>query len=95
MKKTEIIEGYKIENINIIIDSESKTFSGLFLSCNCIKKLKFIKFNREDIDNMSNMFSTCSSLEELDLSNFKTDKVKLMNEMFKDCSSLKIRYLKF
>ena len=87
-KRNEITENDKIKNIKIKIDYDCKFFSGLFMSCECIKKIKFTKFNRKDIHDMSSMFNSCSSLEELDISLIKTDKVESMNEMFKDCSLL-------
>ena len=66
-----------------------KSLIGIFKKCKCIKQLKFIKFNRDDITNMSEMFEGCSSLEKLDLSIFNSNNVTNMSYMFSRCSSLK------
>ena len=41
--------GEKIVKLRILIDLEIKSFKGLFQYCDCIKEIKFIKFNRKDI----------------------------------------------
>ena len=81
--------GKKIVKLRILIDLEIKSFKGLFKYCDCIKEIKFIKFNRKDIIDMSDMFYGCKNLIKLDFSNFNTDKVTDMSFMFYDCSSLK------
>ena len=78
-----------VKKIKIIINNKIKSLSKLFYSCECIKKLTFIKFNIDNINDMSNMFFYCSELKELNLSNFITDKVTNMSYMFCHCSSLK------
>ena len=80
--------GKKIIKLRIILDLEIKSFKGLFKNCNCIKEIKFIKFNRKDITDMSEMFCGCNKLIKLDLSNFNTDKVTNMSKMFNNCSLL-------
>ena len=45
----------------------------------CIKKINFIKFNRDDIKNMSYIFHNCASLEQLNFSDLKNVKDE-MNE---------------
>ena len=79
----------KVNKIKIIIDYKIMSLSNLFRFCHCIKKVNFIKFNREDITNMSNMFHGCYSLKELNLSHFNTNNVINMESMFHGCSSLK------
>ena len=79
----------KVRKITVIINLGIKSFRGLFNECKCIKKIKFTKFNRNDIIDMSNMFYSCSNLVKLDLSNLKTDNVKSMWYMFYGCKSLK------
>ena len=79
----------KVSKIKIIIDNKVKSFYKLFSYCRCIKNINFIKFNRNDIDNMREMFVECSSLENIDFTNFFTDNVIRMNSMFNGCSSLK------
>ena len=78
-----------ISKIKIILDREFLSFSGLFKNCEFIEKIKFIKFRRNDIDDMKNMFSNCSSLKELNISLFNTNNVTDMSYMFNECSSLK------
>ena len=60
----------KIKMIKIIIDENIKSLSGLFKDCNYIKKINFIKFNRNDIINMSKMFKKCIELEGINFNNF-------------------------
>ena len=72
--------------INIILDNEIKSFEKLFDCCKCIEKIKFIKFKRDDINNMSGMFYGCSSLKEFNINNFNTNNVTDMNNMFYGCS---------
>ena len=45
-----------VSKIDIIIDKEFNIFSALFQSCSVIKKLKFKRFNRKDINDMSAIF---------------------------------------
>ena len=52
------------------------------------EKINFIKFNRNDINDMSYMFNGCSSLKEINLNNFNTENVTNMSYMFNGCSSL-------
>ena len=89
IKKTELNKEDKVSKINIIIDYQIKSFKGLFSYCECIESIKFNKFYRNNITNMSFMFSGCSSLKELNLSYFNTNNVTDMYGMFYNCSSLK------
>ena len=89
IKKIAITKKDNVTKIKIIINQEIMSLSRLFLECKCIKKIKFIQFNRKDINDMSCMFSRCSSLEEIDLSHFNTDSSNDMGWMFEGCSSLK------
>ena len=50
----------KVYKIKVIIDYKNNSFSGLFNGCKVIEKIKFIKFNRNDIKNMNLMFNGCS-----------------------------------
>ena len=93
-KKKEIERTYldKYDNVSIIsitIDYQVKSFKNLFFMCHAAQKIKFKKFYRNNVTDMSGMFSDCSSLISLDLSNFNTDNVTDMSDMFYVCSSLK------
>ena len=79
----------KFNKIKIIIYYKTESLNGLFCFCKCIKSIKFINFERKNIDDMSDMFYWCRSLESIDLSNFNTDKVKDMSYMFYGCRSLR------
>ena len=79
----------KVSKINVILDSKIESLHKLFNKCKSVKKIRFIKFNRRDITDMSYMFNECSSLIELDLYKFHTDNVITMNNMFSGCKSLK------
>ena len=88
--KTKIInKDDNVTKIKIIINHKVKSLSKLFYNCECIKKINFIKFNRDDIKNMSYIFCGCTSLNELNLSNFNTNNVTDMSGMFYGCLSLK------
>ena len=90
IKRSLITEDDNVTKIKIIINHKIKSLSKFFQDCKCIKKLNFIKFNKDDIIDMNMMFYGCSSLKELNLSNFNTNNVTDMSGMFKGCSSLKI-----
>ena len=79
----------KINKIRIILDYKIKSLYQLFKNCKCIKKIKFTKFNRDDIKNLSQMFEQCESLEELDISKLKMDNATDMSNMFCECHELK------
>ena len=63
IKRKEIDESDKIENILIKIDYQVKSFEKLFSECNIIKYINFTNFLRNNINNMSKMFQKCSSLQ--------------------------------
>ena len=90
IERTYLDEDENVSKISIIIDYQIKSFSELFYYCECIESIKFKKFYRNNVTNMSWMFRGCSSLKELNLINFNTNNVKSMNSMFYDCSSLKV-----
>ena len=79
----------KFSKINIIIDHQVNTLSGLFRFIDFIQTINFKRFSRNNITDTSYMFDGCSSLKELNLTNFNTDNVTYMHNMFYDCSSLK------
>ena len=66
----------------------------MFYECKCIEKIKFIKFKRNNINNMNDMFYGCSSLKELNLNNFNTINVTNMNGMFSGCSEELIKKIR-
>ena len=67
-----------VSKIKIIINSKIKSLSYFFYNCKCVKKIDFIKFNRDDIKDMSYMFYDCSSLDEINLSKFNTKKCSII-----------------
>ena len=68
IKTKAITTDNRVEKIKIILNHKIKSLSKLFYCCDCIKKINFIKFKRDDIKDMSHMFHKCSSLKELNLS---------------------------
>ena len=93
--KTKYFTKYdKINKIKIIIDLEIKSFKNLFKYCNCIEKIRFLKFNRKEVNNMSGMFYDCRTLKELNLKFFHTNNVTDMSYMFYNCESIEKLYLK-
>ena len=61
-KLNSIIKDVKVEKVKVIIDHKIESLSWLFYKCNDIKKINFIKFNRDNIKTMCGMFSGCTSL---------------------------------
>ena len=82
IKKTVLNKEDKVSKINIIIDYQIESFSGLFYYCDCMESINFKKFYRNNITDMSDIFWECSSLKELNLSNFNTNNVTDMSSMF-------------
>ena len=80
------------EAIKIKIKSNIKLFSlsTMFYNCKNIINIKFIKFNTNNVNNMSRMFSYCENLSELNLSSFNTNNVTDMSGMFSSCVNLKL-----
>ena len=73
---------------NFLNENEaSSKINIIFGDCKCVKKIKFLKFNRNDITDMSEMFSGCIA-EEINLTNFNTDNVKNLHLMFGLCTNL-------
>ena len=86
IKNTSLNKDDNVSKISIIIDYQIKLFSKLFADCECIESIKFKKFYRNNITNMSDMFFECSSLKELNLSNFNIKYVTDVYRMFSGCS---------
>ena len=89
IKRNYIERDEEVRKIRVILDSDMKSFFGLFRGCECIESINFKKFYRNNITNMEDMFNGCSSLKELNLDNFNTNNVTNMSYMFSGCSSLK------
>ena len=87
-KRNYVYSNEKIEKIKIILDLEIKSFKELFNDCEYIQSIKFIKFNRSDITDMSSLFFNCTHLEKIDFDQFKTKNVTNMSYMFYNCESL-------
>ena len=85
IENTSLNKNGNISKITIIIDYQIKSFSNLFDYCECIESIKFKKFYRNNITDMSYMFYGCSSLKELNLDNFNTNNVTDMSSMFYGC----------
>jgi len=89
IKKTYFQKSDKVSKIRIIIDYKVKSLFKLFNFAHNIRIINFIKFNINNITNMSHMFYNCFSLERINFFNINTGKVTNMNNMFSGCSSLK------
>ena len=89
IKRRYVMSDDKVSKIKILIDEEIDSLKELFFSCDCIKEINFIKFNRKNITNMISMFEECSSLEKLNINRFKTDNVNNIKSMFRGCCLLK------
>ena len=82
IENTYLDEDENVSKISIIIDYQIKSFKGLFFNCKCIESIKFKKFYRNNVTDMSGMFYGCSSLKELNINNFNTNNVTDMSWMF-------------
>ena len=92
IENTSLYKDDNVSKISIIIDYQIKSFSRLFSYCECIESIKFKKFYRNNVTNMSCMFYGCSSLKELNLINFNTNNVTDMRWMFSRClNELKLK----
>ena len=87
-KRNYVTNRESIKKIKIIIEFEIKSLKELFSFCECIKSIKFTKFNRGDIIDMNSLFSNCMSLTEIDFEQFKTKNVTDMSYMFYNCNNL-------
>ena len=85
IKNTSLNKDDNVSKISIIIDYHIKSFSYLFYNCKYIESIKFKKFYRNNVTDMSGMFWKCSSLKELNLNNFNTNNVTDMRYMFSGC----------
>ena len=85
IEKTLLYKDDNVSKISIIIDYQIKSFSKLFYKCICIESIKFKKFYRNNVTDMSYMFWGCSSLKDLNLNNFNTNNVTDMGYMFGEC----------
>ena len=56
IKKTKLNKKNKLSKINIIINYQIESFSGLFYYCKCIESINFKTFYRNNIIDMSSMF---------------------------------------
>jgi len=84
-----ILKNEDIKKIRIKIDEKIDSLEKLFCDSDCLEKINFIKFNRNDIYNLSKLFYNCISLKEVNLSKLKTENVINMEDIFYECSSLK------
>ena len=57
MKKYSLNKNDKVRKIKIILEFDFKQFYCLFGSCDIIKKVLIIKYNRKNIINMRAMFA--------------------------------------
>ena len=87
-KRNYLYPDEKVIKIKVILDYKFKSLCGLFKGCSNVRKIDFIRFDRENISNMSYMFYDCANLTELNLSNFNTNNVKDMSYMFFCCYEL-------
>ena len=83
-------QGDNVKTIKVIIDYEVTSLSGLFKQCDCIKKIDFKNFYKNNIIDMKEMFFGCYYLKELNISKLKTINVENMRSMFCGCSNLEI-----
>ena len=90
IKRTYLLKEEKdsVKKIKINIDGKFTDFKGLFQNIECIEKIIFIKFKRDDITDMSYLFSGCTSLKEIYFNSFNTSNVIYMNSMFSYCYNL-------
>ena len=84
-----LLKNENIRKIRIKIDEKIDSLENLFCDCDCLEKINFIKFNRNNINNLSKLFYNCTEIKEVNLSKMKTENVISMESIFYECSSLK------
>ena len=67
----------KIKKITIYIDYKVKSLKALFLYCN-VEEIKFLKFKRKDIIDMSLMFYGCHLLTKCKIYEFNVRKLQVI-----------------
>ena len=73
----------------LVIDHKVESLSGLFKSIEELKEIKFIKWNKTNINDISFMFSNCYHLEKiLNFSIIKSQNITNMSYLFQGCKSL-------
>ena len=88
MKRNYFTREDNAKKIKIIIDPEIISFFQLFKLCE-ISEVNFIKFNRNDINNMDSMFYECYYLNDIKFTKFNSKNVTNMSSMFYGCHKLK------
>ena len=82
-----INEKDKIKKIKIIIDNHDNiSLSKLFLGCQIIEEINFVKYYNKYVNDMSYLFCDCLSLRKINISNLMTDNVINMSYMFSGCT---------
>ena len=78
-------------NFNIYFDNKKTEQNFLLKNVNdSINKIKIrIRYNRNDLNDLSELFYGCNSLIYINVEKLKTDNVNDMSNMFYECSSLK------
>ena len=77
-----------VKKIKIVITRHFKDFKYLFARTEVPEYMRFLKFDRTNITDISKMFMGCCNLKYVDLRKFRTDKVTSIACMFYDCHLL-------
>ena len=88
-KTKPIFKSDKFKKIKIKIDHEVKSLNRLFSVSSCFKKIDVIKFNRNDINDISYMFEECYEVEEINFYDFPKDGIIHVEGLFSKCDKLK------
>jgi surface protein len=76
------------EQITIKINYPLYDIESMFYDCDCIKEIKFVKFNMTHITSLKSLFSECRSLTKVNVEIFETKNVTDMSSLFYNCYSL-------
>ena len=86
-KVTYVYNNENVSKIKVIVNYPVINLNSLFYTCSIVRKIKFIKFRRNNIKNMSYMFH-CWNINEIKFDKFNTENVKNMEHMFGGCGEL-------
>ena len=78
----------KAKMIKITLKTKTKTLKNLFFDSDCIKEIRFKRFYRNDIIDISGMFMNCKNIEIIKFDEFKTCSVIDMSNLFMNCFSV-------
>jgi len=82
LKQIKLLLIIMLKKIYIKIEPEIMPFYKLFYNCICLKSIKFLKFNKTEITDLSYMFYNYKYANKIDISKILTHEVKNLYTCF-------------